>query len=66
MQAYFQLQNFEEDIPGLECRAENVKKHVEDQQENVTLEEASKTKGTEENSVAGKKKNCAGEEEEND
>jgi len=55
VQAYFQLQNFEEDLPGLECRAENVRKYLQEQ-ENVTLEEATRTKGTEDNIVTGKNK----------
>jgi len=39
VQAYFQLQNFESDIPGLECRGENVLTNKPEKQENVTLEE---------------------------
>ena len=39
VQAYFQLQNFEVDIPGLECRPENARR---DLTENVTLEENTK------------------------
>lgn len=43
VQIYFQLLNFEEDIPGVECRAENAKKALEPvEEEEVTLEEATK------------------------
>ena len=44
VQAYFQLLHFEEDIPGVECRPENAKKIplVEDVEDEVTLEEATK------------------------
>ena len=54
VQAYFQLQNFEEDIPGLECRAENARKYLAEHQENVTLEE------TEENIKQGNAKSGSG------
>ena len=39
MQTYFQLLNFEEDIPGFECRPENAKRRLEEQNDGVTLEE---------------------------
>merc|ERR1712142_268125 len=40
VQIYFQLLNFEEDIPGVECRAENARRVIEnDEEEEVTLEE---------------------------
>jgi len=43
VQAYFQLLYFEEDIPGVECRPENAKKIVEnEEEEEVTLEERTK------------------------
>eukprot|EP00092_Neocalanus_flemingeri_P091987 GFUD01116706.1.p1 GENE.GFUD01116706.1~~GFUD01116706.1.p1 ORF type:complete len:290 (-),score=83.23 GFUD01116706.1:1079-1918(-) len=43
VQAYFQLLYFEEDIPGLECRPENAKKFEDvEEEEEVTLEEATK------------------------
>jgi len=42
VQIYFQLQNMEEDIPGVECRAENAKRKQEPDDEEVTLEEATK------------------------
>merc|ERR1712096_387383 len=42
VQAYFQLLYFEEDIPGLECRPENAKKFEDVEEEEVTLEEATK------------------------
>ena len=54
VQAYFQLQNFEEDIPGVECRAENARKYLAEHQENVTLEE------TEENIKQGNAKSGSG------
>merc|ERR1719449_514876 len=43
VQAYFQLLNFEEDIPGVECRPENARRILEnDEEEEVTLEEKTK------------------------
>jgi len=43
VQAYFQLLYFEDDIPGVECRPENAKKIPDaDEEEEVTLEEATK------------------------
>ena len=43
VQAYFQLLNFEEDIPGVECRPENGRNVVDnDEEEKVTLEEKTK------------------------
>jgi len=43
VQAYFQLLNFEEDIPGVECRPENARRVIEnDEEEEVTLEEKTK------------------------
>jgi len=43
VQAYFQLLYFEEDIPGVECRPDNAKRVVEnEEEEEVTLEERTK------------------------
>ena len=45
MQTYFQLMSFEEDIPGVECRPENAKRRLLDDEggsDGVTLEEAVK------------------------
>ena len=39
VQIYFQLQSFEEDIPGVECRPENAKKRLMEFNDGVTLEE---------------------------
>ena len=50
VQAYFQLLNFEEDIPGVECRGENVKRNLGEElggenRPGVTLEEDIKKEG---------------------
>jgi len=39
VQTYFQLLNFEDDIPGVECRPENAKRELQDMNDGVTLEE---------------------------
>jgi len=39
VQIYFQLQSFEDDIPGVECRPENAKKRLMELNDGVTLEE---------------------------
>ena len=39
VQTYFQLLNFEDDIPGVECRPENAKRELRDLNDGVTLEE---------------------------
>jgi len=56
VQEHFQLLNFEEDIPGLECRPENARKELEKFADEITLEEAAKKDEEKSRKGRGKKR----------